>query len=85
MKYSIRCREMNDAIQSNFVLKKLMPTQPRTMKDLEEKMFITFDGAWGQENLSGWVKKIGKSEPRFPVITIDPVVIDELQTRLVEG
>ena len=85
MKYSIRCRETNDAIQSNFVLKNLMPTQPRTMKDLEEKMFITFDEAWGPENISGWVKKIGKSEPRCPVITIDPVVIDELQTRLVEG
>ena len=53
--------------------------------NLEEKMYITFDGVWGSENISGWVKKIDKSEPRCPVITMDPVVSDELQTRLVEG
>ena len=79
IKYNVRGGETNDAIESIFVLKKLMPTQARTMEDLEEKMYITFDGVWGSENISGWVKKIDKSNPRSPVITIDPVVIDELQ------
>jgi len=79
MKYNIRGGETNDTIKLIFVLENLMPTQARTTKDFEEKMFITFDGAWEPENISGWVKKIDKSDPRCPVITIDPVVLDELQ------
>ena len=79
--YNIQKPEMNpidDAIENMWLLQNLMPTTPRGKNQLREKMFVTFNGSWGNEYFGGWIKKLDYfSYPGRLVITLDPLVIDD--------
>ena len=80
--YNIQRPEMkpiDDAIENMWLFQNLMPTTPRGKNQLREKMFVTFNGSWGNEYLGGWIKKLDYSSyPGRLVITLDPLVIDEI-------
>ena len=80
--YNIQRPEMkpiDDAIEKMCLFQNLMPTTPRGKNQLREKMFVTFNGSWGNEYLGGWIKKLDYSSyPGRLLITLDPLVIDEM-------
>lgn len=80
--YNIQRPEMkpiDDAIENMWLFQNLMPTTPRGMNQLREKMFVTFNGSWGNEYLGGWIKKLDYSSyPGRLLITLDPLVIGEM-------
>ena len=51
--YNVRGGSENNAIESIFVMKELMPLESRTLDNIHEKMFVTFSGCWGNENIGG--------------------------------
>ena len=77
--YNVRGGKDNDAIESICLLKKLMPA--KEIDDIQEKMFISVRGVWGDEIVGGWVKIIDRSNPRNIKITINPLIIDELEEK----
>ena len=65
----------DDVIENMWLLQNLMPTTLRGKKQLREKMFVTFNGSWGNEYVGGWIKKLDYSSyPARLVITLDPFV-----------
>ena len=79
--YNTEGGEENDAIEGMYVMKNLNPNRAIRKDELREKMFIKFIGSWGNETLGGWVEKLDHTN-RFDVkITINPLVIDELEEK----
>ena len=51
--FNVRGGSENNAIESLFVMKELMPQKRRGQDDIHEKMFVAFSGCWGNENIGG--------------------------------
>ena len=75
--YNVRGDSENNAIESLFVMKELMPLESRNLDNIHEKMFVTFSGCWGDENIGGQVKSVDRTNQKNVRLTIDPVVIDQ--------
>ena len=76
--YNTRGGADKGAIEHIFVFKEMMPDDSITKEQLREKMFISCSGLWGNENIGGWVQKLDKTNLRDIKITLNPVMIDQL-------
>ena len=75
-------KPIDNAIENIWLFKNPMPTTPRGKNQLREKMFVTFKGSWGNEYVGGWIKQLDNSTyPGRLVITLDPLVIDEIDEK----
>ena len=79
--YNTEGGEENDAIEGLYVMKNLMPSRVISKDELREKIFIKCSGSWGNETLGGWVEKLDHSNPFDLKITINPLVINEMEEK----
>ena len=75
--HNVRGGSENNAIESIFVMKELMPLESRNLDNIQEKMFVKFSGCWGNENIGGQVKSVDRTNQKNVRLTINPVVIDQ--------
>ena len=75
--FNVRGGSENNVIESLFVMEELMPQRSRSLDDIHEKMFVSFSGSQGDENIGGQVKTVDRIDPKNVRLTLDPVVYDQ--------